>query len=337
MKRRLSRLVSSHLKNSMKWRLRAVLPQPYVLRDQIPPEKKFPGSCKGGVIFTADFEMAWAVRYSKKNTDLLSYARRERANVPIILGVAERFNISVTWATVGHLFLASCRKGDHDWMARLPYMDDHWRYTGGDWFDHDPYSSVREAPEWYAPDLIKQIMASRVSHEIACHTFSHIDCSDKNCPPQVLDDELTACEQAAEDYGISYRSMAFPGGTAGNFAVLRKHGIRIYRRRVKPYELAYPFRDEESLLVSPTGPSIGMAHQGWSAKAEFYFLRKAINKAIKHNTLAHMWFHPSASRETFTELLPMIMEYCARKREAGELWTGTMNELQEHINGNGVI
>jgi peptidoglycan/xylan/chitin deacetylase (PgdA/CDA1 family) len=337
MKRRLSGVVSRNLKNRIKWRLRAVLPQPYVLRDHIPQEKKFPGSRKGGVIFTADFELAWAVRYSKRNTDPLSYASRERANVPIILDVAERFTIPVTWATVGHLFLERCRQGDHDWMARLPYMDGHWRYTSGDWFDHDPYSSLSDAPEWYAPDLLKQIMASKIKHEIACHTFSHIDCSDKNCPPKVLDDELTACEMAAKDLGVSFKSMAFPGGTAGNFTVLRDHGIKIYRRRIGKYDLAYPYRDQEGLLVSPTGPSIGMARPGWSVEDEFYFLRKAIDKAIRHNTLAHMWFHPSAGSEAFTELLPMIMEYCNLKREAGELWIGTMNDLQEHINRSGVV
>lgn len=337
MNKELSCLISRRIKNQVKKNFCAILPQPYVLYDEIPAGKKFPNSLKGGAIFTADFELAWAVRFSKQKSDPLVFARRERDNVPIILETAERFNIPITWATVGHLFLESCKKGDHDWMARLPYMDDHWRYVSGDWFDSDPYSSVNEAPEWYAPDLIKTILGSKVGHEIACHTFSHIDCSDQKCPPKVLDDELTACEMAAKEWGISFSSMAFPGGTAGNFAVLRDHGIRIYRRRIGKYELAYPFRDAEGLLVSPTGPSIGMSHEGWTAKDEFAFLKKSIDKAIRHNTLAHMWFHPSASRDTFTDLLPLIMDYCSSKREDGELWIGTMNGLQKHINGSGVI
>jgi len=337
MSRTFSQLIPRKAKDMVKRRFRSVLPKPYVRPDEIPPQSKFPAGQQGGVIITADFELAWAVRYSMRNPDPLEYARRERLNVPVILAVAERFDMPVTWATVGHLFLESCLKGDHDWMARLPYMDDHWHFTSGDWFDHDPYSSVEKDPEWYAPDLIRSIFASPVKHEIACHTFSHIDCSDRNCPPQVIDDELTACEQAAEGWGLKFRSMAFPGGTAGNFPILRKHGIMIYRRRIGKYELSYPYRDEEGLLVSPTGPAIGLSHPDWSLAEEFYYYKKAIDKAIKFRTLAHMWFHPSASADTFGLLLPMIMEYCARKLDAGELWVGTMNELQEHINGNGVI
>jgi len=333
----LSQILSRNTKNRIKRSFRAVLPKPYVLPDRLPAEKKFPEARRGGVIFTADFELAWAVRYSKRKPDPLEYARGERTNVPEILAVAERFNLPITWATVGHLFLESCQQGDHDWMARLPYMDDHWRFTSGDWFDHDPYSNVHKDPEWYAPDLIRKILASPVDHEIACHTFSHIDCSDKNCPPRVLDNELKACTAEAAKWGLELRSMAFPGGTAGNFPVLRGHGIRIYRRRIGKYELAYPFRDELGLLVSPTGPMIGRAHPDWSLEDEFYFYRKAIDKAIKHNTLAHMWFHPSANPETFELLLPRIMEYCASKRDSGDLWVGTMNELQEHINNCGVI
>lgn len=337
MSRLLSNLMSRKTKNEIKRRFMGVSPKPYVLPDKLPAEKKFPQSQRGGVIFTADFELAWAVRYSRKNTDPLAYARNERNNVPVIIEVAERFGIPVTWATVGHLFLERCQRGEHDWMARLPYMDDHWKFTQGDWFDHDPYSSVGADPEWYAPDLLKKILASTVKHEIACHTFSHIDCSDKNCPPQVIDDEIRACRQEAEKWAITLKSMAFPGGTAGNFEVLRKHGIKIYRRRIGKYELGYPYRDSTGLLVSPTGPCIAMSHAGWSVEDEFQWLKKAADKAIKHKTLVHMWFHPAASGQTFSLLLPRIMEYCAGKREARLLWIGTMNDMQDHINGTGVI
>ncbi len=332
-----SKVLTRGSKDFIKKRFRAFLPKPYVLPDKLPARQKFPKGCRGGVILTADFELAWAVRYSKRSLDPLALARAERANVPVILAVAERFKIPITWATVGHLFLESCNRGDHDWMARLPYLDDHWKFTSGDWFDHDPHTSVDKDPEWYAPDLLTAIIASPVRHEIACHTFSHIDCSDKNCPPRVLDDELKTCAAEAKTWGLALRSMAFPGGTAGNFAVLRKHGIKIYRRRVGKYELAYPFRDDEGLLVSPTGPMIGRAHPDWSLEEEFYFYRKAIDKAIRHNTLAHMWFHPSANLETFEQLMPLIMEYCARKRDSGDLWVGTMDQMQKHINESQII
>lgn len=329
--------ISKTLKSQIKRKFGRFLPFPHVLPDSIPAEKKFPKSMRGGVIFTADFELAWAVRYSKTTKDPIAYAKSERANVPIILQCADDYNIPITWATVGHLFLEKCSKGDHDWMARLPYMDDHWCFTEGDWFDHDPYSSLEEDPEWYAPDLIKMILASKIEHEIACHTFSHIDCSDKNCPPQVLDDELVACKREADKMGLELKSIAFPGGTVGNLPVLAKHGIKIYRRRVGKYELGYPYRDSSGILVSPTGPCIALPHPGWTVEEEFVYFKKSIDKAIKCNTLAHMWFHPASSKEAFTLLMPKIFAYCAQKRAEGLLWIGTMNDLQKHINTNHVL
>ncbi len=65
--------------------------------------------------------------------------------------------------------------------------------------------------------------------------------------------------------------------------------------------------------------------------------KHAINKAIKHNSLIHLWFHPSASERTFTELFPLILQYCAMKRDSGKLWIGTMDGMQNHINKNRIL
>jgi len=330
-------LLPDSLRDKIRKKLGPYSPKPYVLKDSINRIDKFPSGNGGGVIFTADFELAWAVRYSRRKIDPLEYARIERGNVPLILKVCEAYDMPVTWATVGHLFLDSCGKDDHEWMHRLPYFEDHWSYTEGDWFDHDPHTNLESDPEWYAPDLIKQILESKIKHEIGCHSFSHIDCSDTHCPPAVINDELTACESAAKDWGIVFRSMAFPGGTAGNFAVLKEHGIKIYRRRVGVYELGYPFRDEMGLLVSPTGPPIGKVRDGWSVDEEFVRYRKAIDKAIKHRSLVHFWFHPSAHPSAFKQLMPKIFSYCADRRESGQLWVGTMNGIQEHINSRNIL
>lgn len=297
----------------------------------------FPGSKKSGIIISADFELGWAVRYSKHDKDPDQYSERERNNIPIILDLLEKYEIPVTWATVGHLFLKECNKGDHDWMARLPHFDDHWKFTEGDWFDCDPYGRWDENPSWYAPDLIKKILNCKTKQEIACHTFSHIDCSYKNCPPAVIDDEFKASTQIAREWGITFKSLTFPGGTFGNYETLKKYGIDICRRRVGKYEIAYPFRNEHGILVTPTGPAISMGYKEWSIDYLFSKYRKAIDKTIKNNSLIHFWFHPSQEEETFTTLFPLILEYIASKRKEDDLWVGTMGELSEHINSNNII
>ena len=100
--------------------------KPYVRKDNIDPKKKFPGQQKGGMIISADFEMAWAFRYSKKTKDYMKMGRQERENFPVILNLLEKYNIPITWATVGHLFLKDCKRGMrsgtlmfHNWIKPL--------------------------------------------------------------------------------------------------------------------------------------------------------------------------------------------------------------------------
>jgi hypothetical protein len=298
-------------------------------------EKKFPGTYKGGLIISADFELGWAVRYSKHPKDPEEFGIRERKNIPVILNHIEKYQIPVSWSTVGHLFLEKCKKGDHDWMHRLPYFDDHWRFQEGDWFDHDPYSNYKDAPAWYAPDLIKEILACKTKQEIAFHTFSHIDCSYKNCPIEVIDDEFKEGIRIAKEWGLKFQSLTFPGGKAGNYETLKKYGIEIVRQRYKDYELSYPYLNDHNMIVTPTGPAITIKYKEWPLDYTISMYKKAIDKALRTGTFAHLWFHPSQKKEDFTELMPAILEYADKKRREGQLWVTTMGNLADFINKNG--
>lgn len=308
--------------------------KPVVKKDTIDPVKKFPKGEKGGLIISADFEMAWAWRYTKTGADPIQKGLAERQNIPKILNILDKYDIPVTFATVGHLFLEKCEPDEHDWMARIPHFDDHWKFTTGDWFDHDPYSNFKDSPEWYAPDLIRMILDSQVRHEIASHTFTHIDFSYKNCPLDVAEDEIKACLSAAASYGVDLQSMVFPGGTYGNFETLKKHGFQIYRQKNK-FELAYPYRDSQDLLVST---SSGCLEHNLSFKwrPEYFLerLKKYLSKAIETHTIAHFWFHPSLDAYFLENIFPRFFEFASKQRAKGNLWIGPMNEIAAHINEN---
>lgn len=311
--------------------------KPIVKKDKIDPSKKFSNREKGGLIISADFEMAWAWRYTKTGFDHTQKGKIERENFPKIIKVFEDYKIPITFATVGHLFLESCKKGDHNWMSRIPYFDDHWKFTEGDWYDHDPHSNYKTAPEWYAPDLIQMILDSNVNHEIGTHTFTHIDFTYKNCPAQVAEDELKACMEAVKPYNIELKSMVFPGGTWGNIEILKKNGIDIYRKNVE-HDLAYPWRDDQGLLVTNSSAALEYnLDYGWSSEYFLNRLKKYINKAIETNTIAHFWFHPSLVPYLLTNLFPAFLDYATEKRERGELWIGTMAQIANHINQNKIL
>ena len=324
------KILPKNLKSTMTKLVYIFSGKPFVKKDNIPVKNKFPGGdFKGGMIISADFELGWAWRYSKTRPfpDKMSAIARE--NFPEIIDILDKYNIPITFATVGHLFLDSCKKGDHDWMEKIPYFDDHWKYTEGNWFDCDPHSNWEEAKHWYAPDLIKMIQNAKVNHELATHTFTHIDFSDKNCPPQVAEDEIKASIDAMKPYGVRPESIVFPGGTYGNIDVLKKMDFKIYRKNID-VDLAYPFFDEKGLLVTPTSVAFGREHE-WTADYYIKRYKKYIDKAIKTGTIAHMWFHPSLDNWTVKEVMPEVFKYASKKRDEGQFWIGTMKDIADHI------
>ncbi len=311
-----------------------VMPRPAKYRAFIPPQ------VDGVVIISADFELGWAWRYAKGLADARAeseqYARRARKNIPVILDLCERYDVPITWATVGHLFLDRCRKNGtgiaHPELERLDYFENKWwRYASGDWFEHDPCSSLQENDAWYAPDLVRQIMDSRVGHEIGCHTFSHIDCREEVCPEAVINSELRASQTAAERFGLRLESFVFPGHTMGNFKAIRAQGYTSVRTNYVN-EIGYPSKDEYGLWRFPATAEIIM-NPAWSERYNLYRYRKIIGRTVKHRALTNLWFHPSLDGETAPLLFETIFQYL---RSYGErIWVTTMRDYTRWLEEEG--
>jgi hypothetical protein len=318
------------LKRVLKRTTSFILRKPTFRRVNVSVEKPFPSGEKGGMVLSADFELAWAWRYAKGFQNPLKkaseMAKNARENFPYLLNILNVCGIPVTWATVGHLFLKECEKGSHERMRKIPYFENrNWQFKTGDWFDGDPYTSWREAVDWYAPDIIEKIISSNNKHEIGCHSFSHIDCSYENCPPGVMEDEVKACIEAAKPFGITFKSFVFPGGTYGNYEILKKHGFLAYRKKIK-YELGYPAEDAHGLIVLPSSIGLGGINSGRSVEYYLKLFEKYIDKAIKTGTICHFWFHPSLDRWFLMNVFPELMKYACEKRDKGLLWIGTMEQ-----------
>lgn len=284
---------------------------------------------KPWLVISADFELGWAFRYAKQNRHPLKMAAQTRSNFPFLIKMFDDYSIPITWATVGHLFLEKCKRGDHDWMRRIPHFENrNWSYKSGDWFDCDPYTEWTKAKEWYAPDLIEDILSSKPEHEIGCHSFSHIDFTYDFCPPEVAEDEIKACIELFQSWGIQPKSFVFPGGTYGNFEVLKSNGFFAYRKRMN-FELNYSQKDDFGLTVIPSSCGLGDNGLGWSKEYFIDRYEKYIDKAIDTQTICHFWFHPSLDEWFLKQVFPEILAYAAEKRDKGELFIGTMAEITE--------
>jgi len=309
----------------------ALTDKPSVKPPAVLTEAPLPDGYKGGLVISADFELAWGWRYSKNHEDPLEMARRARENMPKLREIFEEYRIPITWATVGHLLLHSCHGRTHAWMQRIPYFENkRWLYTKGDWFDDDPNTSWDNAREWYAPDIVEGILHSPVGHEIGCHTFSHIDMSYENCPQEVAEDEIQACVDVAREWNLTLKSFVFAAGTYGNHEVLKKYGFTNYRRTLT-HDLSYPQLDEHGLVILPSSVGLDNNGCGWSREYQIRRLLKYIDRAVSTHTICHFWFHPSIDRWSLHNVMPPVMRYAAELRDKSLLWVGTMGAAADIV------
>jgi peptidoglycan/xylan/chitin deacetylase (PgdA/CDA1 family) len=294
---------------------------------------------KGIVVFSADFEMAWAFRFSKtKQKEAVEKGLAERNNMPILLDLFDKYKIPVTWATVGHLFLEKCyRTGTglpHPEMPRPPFFENrNWSFKSGDWYSNDPCTDTLSDPAWYASDLIDQILGSKADHEIGCHTFSHIDFTYRNCPKLLADAELDACIKLAVDKSIRLKSIVFPGGTFGNFESLKERGIICYRKPMK-HHIEIPYIDSHGLVVIPSSLGLDKDPYGWSKVFHLMMICNYLEKAAKHRLVCHFWFHPSMDKWYLENVMPEVLRMVADYRNSNKIQIKTMGKLAEEVIGN---
>jgi peptidoglycan/xylan/chitin deacetylase (PgdA/CDA1 family) len=298
---------------------KAVKPEPRVFDGiEITP---FKNDAKAAVCIAADFEMSWAFRHLSKE-EALERGRRERENIPTILRILDNYSCPMTWATVGHLFLESCSRGAgglaHPEMPR-PYHNPLW---SGDWYTHDPCSNYKEAPCWYAPDLIQSILENPVRHEVGTHSFSHANFTPACADPALIRREIEESASAMQRFGISPRSLVYPYNNREHayLGLLSELSIIAVRKRDKRVRLSYPERTcsgvyqlYESLMLRES------KHYDYLDKAKIF-----LSTAAKRHAVFHLWFHPSEPREIFENEFRRIIEYIDSQRHAGHVWIATM-------------
>jgi len=288
----------------------------------------------GVVVLSADFEMAWAFRFSRTRRDRAVEAGLfERKNVPALLELLDRYSIPVTWATVGHLFLSECKRDEfgsaHSAMPRPPFFSNrNWSYDSGDWYKHDPCTDFIRDPAWYASDLVDLISEARAGHEFGCHTFSHADFTYSHCSEEMAEAELNATIAAAAVKGISMRSMVFPGGTFGNYESLVKKGFTCYRKPMK-YHIDMCHLDKHGLVSIPSSIGLGRDQYGWDAKFHLRILDSFLAAAARRRLVCHFWFHPSLDQWYLENVMPSLLAKIDAYRKRGEVSVMTMGELAD--------
>jgi peptidoglycan/xylan/chitin deacetylase (PgdA/CDA1 family) len=309
---------------------------------------------RGVAVVSIDTELAWGESHHRDGSAPRRDYSSERVVIDRILAVFDRYDISATWAIVGHLFLDQCAAVDgraHPEIVR-PVSPS----SEGDWFDIDPCSTLATAPEYYGRDIVAAINGCRVQHEIGCHSFSHLIAD--RCGEDAFGSDLAACRAVAAAEGLDVRSFVYPRNAIGHVDVLGGHGFVSYRgsataavasagRLVRYADRLRPLA--RSAVVPVRHPS-GV----WNVPQTYLFApasrarhvpiglwaRRPIARmrlAARERSLFHLWFHPynvTAAPDRAVRGLEAICRAAARLRDAGRLDVLTMGALADRLESN---
>jgi peptidoglycan/xylan/chitin deacetylase (PgdA/CDA1 family) len=270
--RKLKRLVTSG----------SVYPKPY--REYIRQINPLPYVNEGLFNLTVDLELAWCrARRGDRATTVHSQiqkAKIARNLVEPFLAMQERYDIPATYAIVGHLLLSQRQGSLHELSyADMPEFNPSWSDRG--WYD-DLDSDSYDEPLFYAADLVGKILHSSVPHEIASHSFSHVDFQDPACDLSIAEAEIKNATILLNKLGKTPVSFTFPNNRPNYLSVLKEFGFKIYRGQDQKLE-----RDALDLWKFPLG--LWISPKGYSPTDIIRLAQVAVEK----KTLVNLWFHLS--------------------------------------------
>lgn len=311
---------------------------------------------KAKVVLSIDTELAWARIHHRNLEDYNELLGEYRNAVDWLLGVFEKYDIPVTWAVVGHLFLDHCSSPPHKDITKPKYD-----WVDGDWYQYDPCSSFNDDPFFYAPDIIKKINESHINHEIGSHSFAHINFADPGCSYDAAFDDLNKCQQVSRELNSAdLTSFVFPQDKVGNLKALNDAGFKVFRGA----GIYDKIRDSSKFkkLLYTLGVCLGLPNDPISASkngqlinlplsnhyrlerpiilnnpysfvplfSKYLSVKNSVRKAIKMNKIAHIGLHPidfGMHSEKYRQHFERLLRFISDSRDRHEIDIITMSEI----------
>jgi hypothetical protein len=266
----------------------------------------------------------------------------------------KKYDISATWAIVGHLFLDECKIENNVKHSNIPRSQYSWYEM--DWFAADPCTNLEKDPIWYGKDIVDKIINCSVYQEIACHSFSHILFGDKHSKRETVQADLRQCIDAAKLKEIEMESFVFPRNSIGYIDELANHGFKCFRGLDPVWYENFPSKTrkvchiidqlfsftppvslaiEEQGLLNVPGSMIYLSRDGFRKyipiKSRVKKAKKGIHKAATEKKIFHLWFHPfniATDPENLLNGLEEIIKEVDALRKKGELSVKTMGQIK---------
>jgi peptidoglycan/xylan/chitin deacetylase (PgdA/CDA1 family) len=280
---------------------------------------------KGQFVISLDFELHWGV-FDKVELDDLGrekFIKTREVVIPELLSLFSKYNIQVTWATVGFLFARSLHELESFFPMVKPQYENERLNPYAIFTGNFPGNSETENPYHFAYSLIKEIQHNG-RHEIASHSFSHFYCLEPNTSIEAFElDIVSAVSIARKNFNVDLKSFVFPRNQFNEafLSILKKHGFKVVRSNPKHWSwssngegidaLKRLFRISDTYLAlrrhgeSDTVNDFGLIEnegtrflRPYSSKLKMleslkvHRIKKEMTQKAQKGQSYHLWWHP---------------------------------------------
>lgn len=282
---------------------------------------------QGILCISIDFEMAWGVWDHVTTTDLDLAVQHEGEIVRRLLALFRKYQVPATWAVVAALF--------------------------------DPNANKRNpTAAWHAPELVDEIAADPIDHEVASHSYAHIYYGESS--REAVIDDIGRAVKAHRDLGRPAVSLVFPRNQVAHLDAIREAGIEVYRSvdegvlrwtderaprmrsLVNLGEKMLPIssptvraRRHASGLIELPSSTLLMGRNGLRRAIRPSItrlkMRQSLARAVERREVFHLWFHPSNfyfEPNLQFDALEETLRQAACLRETGRLDVWRMRDFQ---------
>jgi len=309
----------------------------------------------GYFIFSLDTEMAWGY-FDTFNPKMFSKdGYRERQTIERLLDIFDEFNITVTWAIVGHMFCKNYETCGSEqifkWEGKYPtfeklYYDSH--------------------PLLYSADVIETLLKRGSRHEIGFHGYTHKIFKEDKMSEEQARTEILEWLRKTKPFNIIPRSVAFPRNKIGYLKLFKENGFICYRgeelypgnhyylpligkvfRRFYDYfcifsnPVIYEFQvDRSGLIKIPSSRDLF----GFNRNVERLLyvvnlhnlsmmpLVRGIQKAASQKKIFHLFAHPHEFiYEKDFKKLRYLLEHVANEINKGRIQSISMGDLAKKV------
>ena len=320
---------------------------------------------QGHLLISLDFELFWGV-FDVRSLESYKYNLKKVSEIiPRLLKLSDRYNIKLTFATVGFLLA----KNKEELIQYSPEIKPNYSN-----FIFSPYRLLNgigynetEDPFHYASSLVSQIQQNG-NHEIASHTFCHYYCNESGQIAEEFEEDLLANINIAKQHDINIKSIVFPRNQINEayLKICAKHGVLSYRgiethwmyntkdtkQLGKPINRVYRLMDTYLNISGHNTHDLEINHglvniassrflRPYSKKLFFLEhlkiqrIKRGMTYAAKHKQVYHLWFHPhnfgDNTNKNFKALEELFIHYSMLKNTYN-FESKTMKNLTESTN-----